>query len=135
MKPLPKPVGLNEDFCQGLTVRQSRAVSALLQGLNYKDAAKQAEVSLSSIKRWAVLPQFKAAIAAGKRQAVETAVYELGEGCSLAITTLKELMISADSEHVKCRAAEVVLNNTMKVFETGALLDKISHLEALINEP
>ncbi|MBW4522640.1 MAG: hypothetical protein KME16_23590 [Scytolyngbya sp. HA4215-MV1] len=128
-------VRLSEDNQTCLTSRQIRAVAALLRGLNYVDAATEAEVSLSSIKRWVVLPEFKAAIAAGKKQAIETAVFDLADGCSLSVTTLMKLMRSAESETVRCRAAEAVLNSTMRLFEMGMLVDRVSKLESLINEP
>lgn len=124
-----------EDVEKNLSARQIRAVAALVEGNSYVAAAEKSEVSLASIKRWIVEPDFKAAIAFGRKQAFDSAVSKLSNGCSLAVDTLVEIAANGQSEQVRVRASEVILNTTVKVAELSQLQDRIGYLEGLLSEP
>lgn len=131
----PTVVPLEEDSqspTAELTTKQQLAANAILTGANYPDAAIAANCSLASIKRWVCQPTFKAYVAEGRKAALENAVYDLADGCALSVKTLKRLMVEAESETVRCRAAEAILNNAMRLYELTDIVGRVNQLEIMI---
>jgi len=118
----------------GLSNRQVLAVAALIKGYSWDAAAAEAGCSYASIKRWHTLPQFKAAIADGQRQALQEAAGKLAAGCTLAVNTLTEIAAKQDlPPSVRVRASEVILNSAIKAAELGRYEERIAQLEAMLN--
>ena len=85
---------------QKLSLRQERAISALLIYPSMSKAAAAAEVGEVTLWRWLRLPYFKEQYQFARRQAVSQAVGHLQGACSVAVLALTDI-----SQDVNCPAS------------------------------
>jgi hypothetical protein len=107
--------------------KQEQAIAALLSEATVASAAEKAGVGEVTLYRWLKLPDFLAAYRGARREVVEKAVAQLQQGSWAASTTLMRLL-GSDSDAVRLRAAQTILEHANKGLE---LIDFEERLEAL----
>src|SRR5262245_59396765 len=113
-----------------LNPRQERAIEALLTSATQKKAAEKAGIGERTLKRWLAEPAFAAAYRQARREVVEHAVGILQQLAGRAVATLGGLMGAEHGEGVRCRAAAIVLEQSLRGVELGDLLVRVEALEA-----
>ena len=115
---------------QKLSLRQARAISALLIHPSMSKAAAAAEVGEVTLWRWLRLPCFKEQYQFARRQAVSQAVGHLQGACSVAVLALTDI-----SQDVNCpasarvSAAKSILELALKGVELEDLAVRVEELE------
>ena len=115
---------------QKLSLRQERAISALLIYPSMSKAAAAAEVGEVTLWRWLRSPDFKEQYQLARRQAVSQAVGQLQRACSVAVLALTDI-----SQDVNCpasarvSAAKSILELALKGVELEDLAVRVEELE------
>ncbi len=116
---------------ENLTLKQRKAVAALLTEPDTTAAAKAAGVSRDTVYRWLTEPAFQAALRdaeAGALAAVSRSLVRLAER---AAATLDGAMTDPEAASgTKVRAADIVLARLLQVRELVALETRVAELEA-----
>lgn len=89
--------------------KMDTAISALLSEPTLDAAARKAEVSVSSLKRWQKHPDFKALLEKARREVAQGAVTRLQGSMTLAVKTLTDVMTNGSKDGDRIRAAAAVL--------------------------
>lgn len=97
-----------------LTTRQEAAITALATCSYVEDAARKAGVGRKTVYRWLKEPAFAAALKEARRRAFEDGLRAAQAAATEAIDTLRSLLRDADSDSVRVRAAEAILNAGLK---------------------
>jgi transposase-like protein len=115
--------------------KQEAAVLALLSTKNVEEAARVAGVTPRTLYRWQNEPEFDAAYRAAKRAAYRQAIARLHHLTSAAVSTLGKVMLEAGTPaSTKVRAADSILNHTLKAIENEDILARLSALERAAEE-
>lgn len=113
-----------------LTPKQVQAVTALLSERSIAAAARQAGVSVATLYRWFDDPVFGKRLTAAEGQAIDAAARSLVGMAEQALGTVASVLDDpAAHPATKLRAAEVVLNNLLKMVELRNLEKRIAALE------
>jgi phage terminase small subunit len=111
-----------------LTTNQQRALDALLTTGTITEAAKVAGCGRRTLYRWMAEPSFAAALRAAESDALAALsrrLVTMGEAAAAALT---DALAPERDIRDRLRAAEIVLNNLLKIKE---LLDFETRLRAL----
>ena len=113
-----------------LTVRQHKALSALMTEPNVGKAAIAAEVPERTLRAWLKKPDFDAAYRAARRESVQQATARLQYASSAAVSVLCQLM-TRDTVHASIRlsAAKTILELSIKAIEIDDLAARLEALE------
>jgi hypothetical protein len=111
-----------------LTIKQHKAITALLTGANCPDVARQIGVNERTVQRWQNLPAFKAELERQRRQLAEQALSALQGLTDRAVTRLGRL-IDSESESVALRACQFVIEQTREHIEQAEILERLEALE------
>jgi len=115
---------------QELTVKQEKALSALLSEVTFTSAAAKAGVSERTLYTWLNEPAFKEAYRAACRASVQQAIAQLQNASSNALSVLLEIMNDKEEKaSTRVIAAKTVLESGMKAFELEDLAQRIEALE------
>ena len=113
-----------------LTPKQQRAISALLASKTMGEAAQSAGVGERTLYTWLTLPAFRAALSAAEGELIDQAVRRLLRLQDLSIDTIEAMLGDADaSQAVRLRAAQLVLEITLKMREQRDVEQRLSALE------
>ena len=114
-----------------LTARQRKAIAALLASPTVSSAAETAGVSRSQLERWRRQPAFRAALAQAEADIIEEAARQLLKLQGTAIRVIARVMLD-DNSHagVRIRAAQLIVENTLRLREIVSLEERIAALEA-----
>lgn len=105
-----------------LTTRQDRAIGALLVERSVSAAAKVANVSESSLRRWLTQPLFRECLRAARERALDTVLAQLQGLGEVATETLRDIMEDAEAHKgSRVRAALGALAMIVKSNETGTI--------------
>jgi len=117
-----------------LTAKQARAIDALLAGQTRASAAAAAGVAERTLDRWrAEHPTFSDELNRRSTLALRDATLRLKSSIDEAVDVLREVMTSADSRPaVRLRAAQVVIESSLKLIEATDLMERLEALEAII---
>src|SRR5438067_269191 len=118
---------------QTLTRKQQRAIETLISESTLLEAAQQAGVGYTTLKRWRKLPAFQDAERAARREILDRTVSQLLAIRAQAVATLKRALDNGEST-VEVRAALAVLEHGTKGVETLDLLYEIESLKRQIAE-
>ncbi len=118
------------DLPRKLSVKQEKAIAALLSERSGRAAAQKVGVSEKQLYRWMTLPEFSAALKDAESQLLDAASRVLLIGVNDALETLRALMTSAESEAVKRQAASDWLAKLLQVKELADLEKRVAALEA-----
>ena len=112
-----------------LTIKQQKAIAALLAGLSMEAAAQAASVNVTTIYRWFDEPIFKAAHDAGRRQLAELAMSKLQGLADQAVDVVAGLMKDSNPPAIRLRAALAILDTNVKWFELQDIMKRLEALE------
>jgi DNA-binding MurR/RpiR family transcriptional regulator len=114
-----------------LSRKHEQAISALLATPTVAEAAHQAGVSESTVRRWLQSADFQAAYQQARRQVVQQAIVQVQQTCTVAVTTLRTVMQEATAPaSARVSAAKAVLDTALKAVELEDLEARIAALEA-----
>jgi len=106
------------------------AVVAMLTQRNIEEAARTAGVSTATLMRWQKLPEFQAAYREARRAAYGQGIARLQQATGLAVSVLLKVMVdSATLASVKVRAADSVLDHSVKDIELEDIEARVAELE------
>jgi hypothetical protein len=110
--------------------KQEEAIAALLSHKHIPDAATAVGVSAKTLLRWLKEPEFDAAYREAKRGAFSQAIARLHQMSSAAVTTLGKVMVDLSTPPAtKVRAADSILNHTIKAIENEDIETRVAALE------
>lgn len=113
-----------------LSHRQEEAIVALLAQRSVEEAARAAGVGARTLYRWMKEPAFDAAYRAAKRAAFGQAIGRLHHLSSAAVSTLGKVMLEGGTPPAtKVRAADSILNHTIKAIENEDIEARVAALE------
>ena len=111
--------------------KKEDAIVALLTHRTLEEAARALGVATKTLLRWMKEPEFDAAYRAAKRAAFGQSIARLHHLASAAVSTLgKVILDSATPPATKVRAADSILNHTIKAIETEDIDARLRELEA-----
>ena len=126
------------DFTQGggITIRSDEKIlAALLSTTTVKQAAQEAGVSESTIRRRLQDPEFSERYHQARLDMLKNHVSALHGYLGVAISTLGQVMANKDvSAQTRVNAAEAVLRNCMKLTEQADILAKLDELESMLED-
>jgi hypothetical protein len=118
------------DSSEKLTRKQERAIVALLANRSVEDAARACKTPVRTLFRWPKEPGFDAAYRKAKKAAFGQGIARLHHLSSAAVSTLGKVMLDAATPPAaKVRAADSILNHTIKAIETEDIEARVAELE------
>lgn len=118
---------------RGRSAADSRLIAALAGGATQADAAAQAGVSISTVRRRMGDPAFLADLDSARRLLVDAAIGRLSSKASDAVDTLHRLL-NARSENVRLGAARAILDTIRQHRESIEIEQRLRELEAMASE-
>lgn len=116
-----------------LSTQQRQVLVSLLGGSPITRAAAAAEVDPSTIYRWLKMPTFQQELREGRRALAQQGLGQLQALVSDAVALVREILNdSTRSAAVRLRAADLVLEHTVRYLELDDLERRIQELEALL---
>lgn len=119
----------------GVTSKQTKAITALLAEKTIGEAAKQTGIGERTLSRWLTGDEcFRVALRQAQDQAIDRAVTRLAGAAANAVNVL-DTIVNDDNEKssIRVAAAKAILDNTLKWSELHDLARRISELEQAIN--
>lgn len=117
-----------------ITVKQQKAITALLTERTARDAARTAGVNEKTLYTWLNEPNFKAALRSAEKTILDDVTRRLSAGQRLALDTLEKLVKSARHESTKLRASVAWLEMSLKFRDMKDIDERLTALEAAIND-
>ncbi|MGH9593286.1 MAG: helix-turn-helix domain-containing protein [Bryobacteraceae bacterium] len=118
------------DSGEDLGAKKEAAILALLSSRNVEEAARAVDVDPRTVYRWLKEPEFQAAFRAAKWAAFSQSIGRLHQMSSTAVSILGKVMVDpATPPATKVRAADSILNHTIKAIETENFEVRLSELE------
>jgi hypothetical protein len=118
----------------GLSVKQRRAVLAVIESSSMEAAAKKSGCDRSTLYRWLELPAFRAELRRVQDAAFSEALMRLAATARKAVEVLIESM-SGRTASERRMAAKEILELSFKSLEVGEFEERLKELEARMNAP
>jgi hypothetical protein len=116
-----------------LTVKQERALQALLTHRTQKEAAEAAGVSETTLWRYMQIPEFSRRVTQAGRQSVEHSLTRLQRGSNDAVSVLYDLMMSEKTPpSTRILAVRTYLDLAVRATEIGQLRARVDELEEFL---
>ena len=115
-----------------LSVKQIKAITALLSERTGRAAAKRTGVSEKTLYLWMGDPVFRAALRSAEAGILDEVTRRLTSGQALALDALEMLITKAKHESTKRQAAVDWLNLSLKFIDTVNIDQRLTALEAAI---
>jgi hypothetical protein len=113
-----------------LTPKQERALVALLDCGEIKEASERAEVSDVTLWRWLQTPLFQSRYRAARRQVVERAIAQLQADSTVAARVLREVAEDKEANaSARVSAARAIIEHTLKAVELLDLEERVQEIE------
>ena len=113
-----------------LSAKQQRAIAALLASKSVAEAAASANVGERTLFRWLGEDQaFRAALSQAEGELLDTATRRLLSLQGESIDALEYLISQAETESVRLRAAQVVIETSLKLRELRDIEQRLTALE------
>ena len=110
--------------------KKEEAIVALLTHRNTEEAARAIGVGPTTLLRWQKEPEFDVAFRTAKRVAFGQAIARLHHLSSAAVSTLGKVMLDPlTPPTTKVRAADSILNHTIKAIENEDIEARVAALE------
>lgn len=120
-----------QDSTYNLTPNQVKVLTALLAGRSVEASAKEAGVNPATVHRWLNDPAFQAAQRDGRRVLAQQALAALQSVTRTAVAVVVELMTDKGKPaSVRLRAAQIIIEGTVKWIELDDLAARLAALEA-----
>jgi hypothetical protein len=124
-----------QTFTIKLSAPKTRAVLALLGGMNFTEASQAAGIVISTLWRWMREPDFKQALREGRLDLMEGAVGKIQQACSEAVETLQSVMRNEQSPaSSRVAAARCVIEMALKAVELQDIESRLTALELAVKE-
>lgn len=118
-----------------LTPAQRRAIAALLTERDVRSAAAAAKIAERTLWRWLDAPIFREALKAAEGDAVNAASRQLAGLAGTALDAVRTILENQEtSASLRLRAAQIVLDNLLKLRELATLEERVSELERNAHE-
>ena len=117
-----------------ITVKQQKAITALLSERTGRDAARKAGVAEKTLYTWLADPAFRGALRSAEAEVLDTVTRRLGVGQTLALDTLESLIQKAKHESTKLTACVSWLNMFIKYRDMQDIDERLTALEAAIHD-
>ena len=119
-----------------MTARQKKTLACLLAASTVREAAAQAKVPYSSVRRWlAEDKEFRAEYEAVLREITAGAAAQARQGMGEAIVTLREIMGDTKATaNARVSAARTLLESGGRLLELQSLEGRMAELERLVLE-
>lgn len=118
-----------------LTAKQQDFIAALLSQPSIIAAARSIDLPEATAHRWLKLEHFQEAYHNAKQERFTTALEMLQAGVAVAIKTLHRNMTSEEAPPaVQIRAAQIWLEQALRIHEMSELEKKIADLEEIVME-
>ncbi len=118
----------------GITVKQQKAITALLSERTLGAAAKKAGIGERTLYTWLTEKELRAALRSAENDLLETVTRRLSAGQTLALDTLETLITKAKHESTRHAAAVSWLNLSLKFIDVMNIDERLTALEAAIND-
>jgi hypothetical protein len=106
------------------------AIAALLTQRNVEEAASAVHISAKTLLRWMKEPEFDRAFREARRATFSQSVARLQQAAPAAVTTLLKTIIDTNTPaSVRVRAAECILNHSIKAIELEDIEGRLADLE------
>ena len=115
----------------GLSSRQLKAITCILENNSIEETAKKARVSRSTLYNWFNDSQFKARLEKEREAVFKEGLMALKTATSKAAKTLIKLLDSKD-RNTRRLAAKEIINVALKVAEINDLEERINRLEEIL---
>jgi len=112
----------------GLSSRQLKAITCILENNSMEETAKKARVSRSTLYNWFNDNQFKARLEKERESVFEEGLMALKTATSKAAKTLIQLLDSKD-RNTRRLAAKEIINVALKVVELQDIQERIEKIE------
>ena len=110
--------------------KKEAAAAALLTQRTVEDAAQSVGIGPATLRRWQKEPEFQAIYRSAKWAAYSQSIGRLHQMSTAAVSTLGKVMVDPSTPAAtKVRAADSILNHTVKAIETENLEARLSELE------
>jgi len=110
--------------------KKEEAIAALLVHRNTEEAARAVGIAPKTLLRWQQIPEFQSAFRAAKWAAYSQSIGRLHQMSTAAVSTLGKVMVDPSTPPaVKVRAADSILNHTVKAVETEIVETRLTELE------
>jgi hypothetical protein len=124
-----------EATAEKLTAKQERALVALLDCGETKQAALTAGVGEVTLWRWLQRADFQARYRAARRQVVEGAIAQLQRDCTIAVRVLRDVAEDKSAPaSARVSAARTILKQSINAVELIDMQERIERLEELQDE-
>ena len=124
------------EISRKFTRKQEEVIVALLSQRNVEEAARVAKVPPRTVYRWMKNPDFDREYRDAKRGAYSQAIARLHQMTSAAVSTLGKVMVDANTPaSTKVRAADSILNHTIKAIEIEDIAARVAALEEATQTP
>jgi hypothetical protein len=116
--------------------KQEEAIVALLTQRNTEEAARSIGIATKTLLRWLQLPEFGNAYRQARLAAFRQSIARLQQATSAAVTTLIKVMVDpATPPSTKVRAADSILDHSVKAIELEDIEARIAELERTVAVP
>ena len=110
--------------------KKEAAAAALLTQRTVEDAAQSVGIGPATLRRWQKEPEFQTIYRAAKSAAYPQSVARLRQMSTAGVSTLGKVMVDPNTPAAtKVRAADSILNHTIKAIETENLEARLTELE------
>ena len=110
--------------------KKEGAIIALLTHRTTEDAARAVGIGCATLLRWQKEPEFQAGYREAKRAAYAQSIARLHQMSSAAVSTLGKVMVDPNTPPAtKVRAADSILNHTIKAIEFEDIEARVTELE------
>ena len=118
-----------------LTLKQEKALAALLSEDTISGAANVAGVAEVTLFRWLQLPEFRKHFRQMRRQLVEAALAQLQRDCTRAVRVLREVAEDgAAPATARGAASRAIIDHAIAAVEVMDLQKRVERLEELLAE-
>jgi hypothetical protein len=112
------------------TRKKEQAIIALLTNRSIEEAAKSIGIGTHTLLRWMKVPEFQGAYREAKREAFGQSIARMHYLTSAAVSTLGKIMLdSSTPPATRVRAADSILDHTIKAIETKDIDARVTELE------
>ena len=114
------------------TIRQSKAIAALVQDGSVTNAAEKVGVSRGTLHRWMADEAFNRELSRRRAAVIQTSIESISAHVDKALATLVELL-DCECLTVRRGAARDILDLAVRVGDVVALAERLDEIEKLVD--
>lgn len=125
-------VKVTKQIRQELAAKQLAAASLVACGKSYEAVAKELKCSVSLISKWAMNPEFKAAVAESKREIFSNCLVDLQGYADEMLVQLRDIALTTENVQARIRAIGMMLDYAFRAREIETIERRLETLESVI---